>query len=79
MCCVVVSKIPSHLYKFAQLPERLKEKKNQFRLKSNRNEITLVGKNLPAASKLLNNIRSYPVLSVRLLVPVSVCRYLLPR
>lgn len=37
MHCVVVSKIPSQLYKFVQLPERLKEKKNQFKLKCNRN------------------------------------------
>lgn len=37
MHCVVIRKIPSHLYKFVQLPEQLKEKKNQFRLKSNRN------------------------------------------
>lgn len=37
MHCVVVSKIPSQLYKFVQLPERLKEKKNQFTLKSSRN------------------------------------------
>lgn len=27
MHCVVVNKIPSHLYKFVQLPEQLKEKK----------------------------------------------------
>lgn len=30
MHCVVVSKIPSQLYKFVQLPERLKEKKSIY-------------------------------------------------
>lgn len=65
MHCVVVSKIPSQLYKFVQLPERLKEKKNQFRLKSNRNQITLVRRNLPAVSKLLNNIKSHHVLQCK--------------
>lgn len=61
MHCVVVNKISSQLQKFVQLPERLKEKRNQFRLKSNRNQITLVSRNLPAVSKLLNNFKSYHV------------------
>lgn len=61
MHCVVVSKIPSQLYKFVQLPERLKEKENQFMWKRNRNQITLVSRNLPAVSKQLNNIKSYHV------------------
>lgn len=61
MHCVVVSKTPSQLYKFVQLPKRLKEKKNQLKLKCNRNQITLVSKNLPAVSKQLKNIKSYHV------------------
>lgn len=39
MHCVVVSKIPSQLYKFVQLPERLKEKK--INLSWNATEIRL--------------------------------------
>lgn len=76
--CCLLSKIPSHLYKFVQLSGWLRgRKKNQFTLKSTRNKITLASRNLPALSKLLNIIKhclfSCSVRRILTILHVQVC------
>lgn len=77
MHCVVVSKIPSQLYTFVQLPERLKEKENQFMLKATEIRLPwLVG----TCQQCLNSLIISKVTmfhSVRILVPVLICTYIL--
>lgn len=53
LCIVVVSRTPSHLYKFVQLAEQLKEKKKSIWVEKQQKLDYLGQENLPAVSEIV--------------------------
>ena len=73
MHCVVVSKIPSHLYKFVQLPERLKEKKINLSWNSTEIRLPWLGRTCQQClnSFIISKVTMFQ--SIRILAPVLIC------